>query len=364
MQERVRKKLIMPDLIGLRERDAQIMLTNTGFNTGEVRFVESYDDIGTVIQQDPIKGQLIDSSTPIAINVSKKNYIRFLPQIYQTNSSMGNSFLKEYLWIFQHLVESISSKLDDNHEYFDARYTPEQFLPWLAGWIALTLDIDWEPTKKRQFIRSAAQQYKYRGTSLALTEMLHIFVGKRPVINENTWPYRGFRIGVTSTMGEDTIILPPLNLDHCFIVELPIRHDEITEEMVVKVHNIINMEKPAHTTYFLQFKTDGDTARPQLFMQIGISSTIGDAKVTYEEEPTDSEPVTGDDSSQSPKTSEQDVAAPPEKSTKPARSKSAAKPKSSSAKAAAKSKNTTKKQTRTQRSKSPKKTKGSRTPKE
>ena len=51
MRERIRRKLIMPDLVGLRERDAQIMLANAGFSPGTVRFVDAYENIGTVIQQ-------------------------------------------------------------------------------------------------------------------------------------------------------------------------------------------------------------------------------------------------------------------------------------------------------------------------
>ena len=112
--------------------------------------------------------------------------------------------------------------------------------------------------------------------------ILEIFVDKAPRIEENAWPYSGFRVGVTSSVGEDTIILPPINMDHCFMVHIPVGADEITEEMVVKIHNIINLEKPAHTTYFLQFQTEEERAAPQVFMQVGVSH-LGVPDLRYDE---------------------------------------------------------------------------------
>jgi len=289
IRERVRKKLVMPDLVGLHYRDAQIMLTNLGFAEGTLRFVESYEDVDHIVNQHPMKGQLVDSTTEVLLSVAKQSYLRFLPQVFQVDAGLGNAFLREYLWIFQHTLESLTSHLDDGHRYYDPRETPQHFLNWLASWVALTLDVDWPDVKKRKMIRAAAEMYRYRGTKRAMREVLEIFLGKRPSIQENAWPYAGFRIGISSTVAEDTIILPPIQLDHCFMVHIPVASDEITEEMVVKVHNIIKMEKPAHATYFLQFKTEEDKARPQAFFQIGVSA-LGVADLRYDED--EEEPLT------------------------------------------------------------------------
>ncbi len=286
VRERVRKKLVMPDLVGLREADAQIMLTNLGFQQGRVRFVESYQEVGNVVHQHPLKGQLVDSNLEVQLSVAKRNYVQYLPQVYQVETSTGNAFLREFLWVFQHVMESVTSKLDNGHLYYDPRETPPEFLPWLASWVALTLDIDWPDVKKRKMIQSAAEMYKFRGTKRAMRDVLEIFVGKQPRIEENAWPYSGFRIGVSSTVAEDTIILPPIDLDHCFMVHIPMPPEDITEEMVVKIHNIIKMEKPAHTTYFLQFEREEDKAKPLPFFQIGVSA-LGVQDMRYDEESPD-----------------------------------------------------------------------------
>ena len=276
----------MPELVGLRQNDAQIVLGNARFRPASVRFVESYEEIGTVVHQHPMRGQLVDNDSEVWIHIAKRNYVQYLPQIFQIETATGNSFLREYLWVFQHQFESITEKLDHGHRYFDPQETPDKFLNWLASWVALTLDIDWPTIKKRKMIKAASEMYKYRGTRRALIEVLEIFLGKRPRIEENAWPYNGFRIGVSSTVAEDTIILPPIKLDHTFMVHIPVGPDEITEEMVVKVHNIIKLEKPAHATYFLQFKSDDEKSKPQLFMQIGVSA-MGVADMRYSEQEED-----------------------------------------------------------------------------
>jgi phage tail-like protein len=283
MRERVRKKLIMPDLLGLNQRDAQVTLRNAGFSPSRVRYIQSYEALDTVVEQVPLKGQLLGSNDDIEIKVAKKSYLQYLPQIFQVDSAMGNTFLREYLWIFQHIFDSINELIDNGDKYYDPRETPSEMLSWLASWVALSLDVDWPDLNKRKLIQNAAAKYRNRGTRRALEEMLGIFVGAEPKIEENTWPYPGFRIGVTSTMGEDSMILPPLNLDHCFVVHVQQTVNEISEEMVVKVHNIINMEKPAHTAYCLQFSSDAERPTPQTFMQIGVASVVGTAAADYEE---------------------------------------------------------------------------------
>ena len=272
----------MPELLGLTEHDAQVMLVNHGFRPAKVRYVQSYDAVGSIVGQAPLQGQLVDAETTVEMRVAQRSFVRFLPQIYQQDDALGHHFLREYLWVFQHLLSSITDKLDDTHRYYDPREAPEEFLPWLASWVALTLDVDWDESKKRKLIRSAAENYRRRGTKRALEDVLQIFLDHSVRIEENAWPYPGFCIGVTSSIGEDSIVLPKIDLDHCFMVHIPVAPDEITEEMVVKVHNIINLEKPAHTMYFLQFQLEEERSAPQVFMQIGVSS-LGVPDIRYDD---------------------------------------------------------------------------------
>ena len=77
----------------------------------------------------------------------------WLPAIYQRSDATGRNYVRDVLWIIQHLFGSIESVLDGIHLYFDSYETPEQFLPWLAAWSAMILEPDWPIAKKRRLIK-------------------------------------------------------------------------------------------------------------------------------------------------------------------------------------------------------------------
>ena len=54
----------------------------------------------------------------------------------------------------------------------------------------------------------------------------------------------------------DSIIFPPVNKAHCFIVSIPIDVKEVNDQLVIQIHDIIRAEKPAHTMYYLRFKQE------------------------------------------------------------------------------------------------------------
>lgn len=249
------RRHVVPDVVGLSERDAQIMLRNVGFQTGEVVFVESYADDRTVVASDPAAGHMVSGETLIRLQISRQSLMRHLPTAFQGGERGTESdFLRRFLWVITHLHDSVNDRMSEMTRLFKPFETDPEFLPWLASWLALTLDTDWSEEKKRRFIQRASQLYTVRGTARALSEILEVFTGVRPEIVENAWPYDGFRVGVSSSVGIDTIMLPPMNLAHCFVVRLPVAAQDIDEAMLVKIHQIIQQEKPAHTTYFLAFE--------------------------------------------------------------------------------------------------------------
>ena len=250
----VRKKLKVPHLAGLTVRNASIVLQAIGFPPPDVRYSESYEAPLTVIGQSPSRGQIVDSGVVVNLTVSQRNMISFMPAIFQREDENGANPLRDLLWTVQHIFDDIEDTIDHIHQYFDPYEAPEDFLPWLASWVAFTLDESWPLEKKRYLIKKAVDFYRIRGTVKGLKLFLKLFTGVEPEILENQWPFRGFQIGVDSTIGVDSIILPPVNLAHCFIVDFPINPDELTDELIIKIHDIIRVQKPAHTTYFLRFR--------------------------------------------------------------------------------------------------------------
>ena len=259
VERRRRQRLVVPDVVGLHWENARILLEQEGFPSPVVRYAEAYQRADTVVSQVPLKGQISSADQPVVLHVAKQSLLRFLPAAYQTtDSGVDPDFLRRFMWIFQEISDSFTTKIDRMHEQFSPLTADEDFLPWLAQWVALTLDSDWPNVKKRQMIRSAAELYRRRGTKGAIARLLEIFTDVRPTIIENVWPYNGFWIGAHSTIGIDTVVLPPVNLAHCFVVRFPGTSESLGEEAVARIHQIIREEKPAHTVYFLEF--EGETA--------------------------------------------------------------------------------------------------------
>ncbi|GMV40697.1 MAG: hypothetical protein AMXMBFR64_24130 [Myxococcales bacterium] len=282
------RKRVLPDLVGLHVDDAQIVLRSAGFPPGQVHFTESYGAEDSVVSQDPPRGHMVDSSAVVKLHVIKQSLVRHLPSVYQmSGTGVDSDFLRRYLWIFHHLHDSLQGNIDSMDRLFRPLETREDFLPWLASWLALTLDPDWPVDRKRRLIRRAAELYNIRGTARALRIFLEIFTGLAPEVEENRWPHRGFQVGVSSVVGVDAVILPPMNRSHCFIVRLPFAADEITEDALMKIHQIIQNEKPAHTIYWLDFAEKRRESGVLGIMQIGVGSAIGSGLVMDEapEEP-------------------------------------------------------------------------------
>jgi phage tail-like protein len=269
------RKLVVPDVAGLALSDAQIVLEQVGFAPATPRYTLSYEEVGTVVSQQPARGLLVDSTTPIELAVSMPSWMRYLPQIYQVSSDESNAFSLNFLWIFQQIHDSVKSRIDNVHTLFQAADAPPEFLGWLASWIALQLEDDWDEVKRRKWLRFAPTLYSIRGTKRALEQLLEVYVGVKPTIYENEWPEGAFRVEVSSVIGESSTILPPMSLTNCFVVELPLSPSEVSEEQLIRIHRVIRAEKPAHTNYFLRFESTAAMDEWGPFMTIGEAS-VGD----------------------------------------------------------------------------------------
>ena len=283
--ERRLRKVIMPELVGLRLRDAMIVLQQAGLPPPLPRYVEAYADQNAVVEQFPIRGQLVDSTTVTQLSASKQSWVRYLPQIFQLAADNENHLMHEFLWIFQQEHDKIGDLLDRLPSLFRPHETEPHFLPWLASWIALQLESDWPVEKQRRWLRKAPALYSMRGTKYALELLLEMYIGVKPELLENVWPFDAFRVGVTSEVGISTVVLPPMNLAHCFVVKLPQPASAFTNDQIIRIHRVIQAEKPAHTVYFLTFADQGEQADDDAGFVIGEEHLVGEDDVDWSNAP-------------------------------------------------------------------------------
>ena len=275
-----RRVLGVPNVLGRSLTKARILLEDAGFKKVVTLYRESYEDRDTVLEQRPAKGQNVYEDTEITIWVARRGYLENLPAIYRRSDAVGRNLVREMCFLFEHMFDSVEINLTDGWRFYDPHVAPVDFLNWLSGWTAFSLDLDWPEPQKRALIRRAVDLYRIRGTKRGLSLFLRLFTGHEPDISENSWPFKGFRVegeGAESgaRVGLDSVIMPPVDLAHCFIVTMPIKYETVTSEMIIRIHQIIQMEKPAHTHYYLRFAEEKGDVELREFFAIGLRSGIG-----------------------------------------------------------------------------------------
>lgn len=293
------RELPAPKLEGYSLHKARKILALTGVAPERlrVRLTDHYAPRGTVVAQRPAPGAMVDledEAQRIEVTVADASIVDYLPQLYQRSDITGRSFIRNFLWVFQHLQFQTDSRLRHLEHYFDPHECPADFLEYLASWVALTLESDWPETKKRSLIKKAVELYHLRGTPRGLRVYLRIFTGVNPEILENVWPYDGCVVGQSFTVGVDTVVMHEVNRAHTFVVKIPLPIEQVDAATILRIHRIIEQEKPVHTDYYLTFaepdaKDDDDTG-----ITVGVTSTVGVDMWLKGEEAEEFDPLGGD----------------------------------------------------------------------
>jgi len=275
-----RRVVRVPDVVGRSHTKARILLEDAGLAKIVTLYRESYEDRDTVLEQRPARGQMIYEGTEVTIWVARRGYLENLPAIYRRSDAVGRNLVRDVCFLFEHMFDSVEVNLNDGWRFYDPHVTPTEFLTWLSGWTAFSLDLDWPEAQQRALIKRAVDLYRIRGTKRGLMLFLRLFTGHEPDIAENTWPFKGFRVEgegaeIGARVGLDSVIMPPVDLAHCFVVTMPIKYETVTSDMIIRIHHIIQMEKPAHTNYYLRFAEEKGDVELREFFAIGLRSGIG-----------------------------------------------------------------------------------------
>jgi len=275
-----RKVVRVPDVVGRALVKAQILLEDAGLARIVTLYRESYEDRDTVLEQRPARGQMVYEGTEVTIWVARRGYLENLPAIYRRSDAVGRNLVRDMCFLFEHMFDSVEKNLTDGWRFYDPHVAPTDFLDWLSRWTAFTLDLDWPEAQKRALIKRAVDLYRIRGTKRGLALFLTLFTGHEPDIEENTWPFKGFRVEAEGAeqgarVGLDSVVLPPVDLAHCFVVTMPIKFETVTPDTVIRIHQIIQTEKPAHTHYYLRFAEEKGDVELREFFAIGLRSGIG-----------------------------------------------------------------------------------------
>ena len=186
---------------------------------------------------------------------TKSQYLEYLPAIYHEDD-----FLGQFLLPFEGVLTGFEELLSSIDRYFAPVLTDPDFVPWLATWIALILDEEWDETKRRRLIGEAVELYRWRGTVRGLHRYLEIYTGLVPDVRERRWP-GGMQIGVASRIGGPSLEgedaparIPPDRPEHAgqatsrirsMARQSPIYHDYYVVDTVAPEDHPPGVEPPA-----------------------------------------------------------------------------------------------------------------------
>jgi len=195
---------------------------------------------------------LAEESVSLAL-WAQGRYLRYLPELYEQDELMGR-----LLMLFESFWAPIESQIGAMPYYLEPKTTPRQFMPWLAGWLGLELDVRLGEDRQRELISSAIWLHRRRGTKQALQEYLQLYTGGQVQITEHR--AIDFCLGAEGRLGGG-VALGIGNHPHTFAVHLTLpaslppgetNEDSQGESRVRRmIEAIIEAEKPAHTGYTL-----------------------------------------------------------------------------------------------------------------
>ena len=180
------------------------------------------------------------------------SYLRYLPAIYQEDAT-SRDFLERFLAIFETLLTNIETQIDGIPRYFDAEVVPPNFLPWLAGWMAIAVDKNWTQSQLRQLIQKTPNLYRQRGTREGIAAMVEIFAGSRPLIIES---------------------FQQSNHNDPFRFWILLNTDTLDNLQLQSLQRLIEAEKPAHTEAIIQVLPFWTALDSQSYL--GVNSRIFD----------------------------------------------------------------------------------------
>lgn len=228
----------------------------------------------------------------VRVEVEAHDLVRRLPRLFSEEPE-AEDFLRRYLSMVDGLAHELDLASTLRHILLDPAATPEEVLPWLAGFVGLVLDERLDEAAKRTLVSEAISLWRFRGTPAMLRRLLQIAVGVEPIIIERfrlrglggAWVGErddgratsivgvGLRVG--GAVGEaSTLEEAPADVAdgyaHRFTVVVPAPLDAEQRRLL---EDLLETHRPAHTLFELCTVEQG--MRVGRGLHVGMTSLIG-----------------------------------------------------------------------------------------
>ncbi|MCX4970484.1 phage tail protein [Streptomyces sp. NBC_00654] len=106
--------------------------------------------------------------------------IEQLPAVY-----LEQDFLQRFLAALDDVLAPVLLTIDNLPAHLDPRSAPDDFLDWLAQWVAVEPYEDSTPDRQRAAVRGAVARHARRGTLRGLADAVRLETGTEPEIVES-----------------------------------------------------------------------------------------------------------------------------------------------------------------------------------
>jgi phage tail-like protein len=112
----------------------------------------------------------------IRVHYPRSSYLQYLPAVYSADQE-SRWFLERFLSIFQTEWDDLEQRIAEIGRYFDPEAVPAgKALAYLARWLALPLEGDWDWEQKRRLLAAIPDLYRRRGTAQGLRAYLQVYL--------------------------------------------------------------------------------------------------------------------------------------------------------------------------------------------
>jgi len=246
---------------------------------------------------------VLHAQDELVLHVPVRSYLRFLPAIFHgdgpvrsgtvertaTNAlqrygggqievrreqdDADSDGLRRLLLLFQHVMTTVTDRIDSLDHLIDPLLTEAQFLPWLASWVGFELDESLPIHQQRELVRRAIRLYRTRGTRVGVEEMVEVLTAAPVRVLERVRPNpvalgRAHLSGGEDVVGrylrgEDAgyyLVDPERHADTDFFALLLEDRAAFTERfgerapaVLRRITDVTSHERPAHVAFTLRF---------------------------------------------------------------------------------------------------------------
>jgi len=240
----------------------------------------------------------------VILHVPVRGYLRFLPAIFQgegpvhsrsltrtrttevqrymgqdlpeeqgTDVEVDEDPMRRFLFLFQHVMTTVTDRIDHLVDLTDPLAAEAKFLPWLSSWVGFELDESLPVHQQRELVRRAIRLMRTRGTRQGIEEMVRVLTSAPVRVEERERP-RPMVLGQNHLIGGHDVVeryhrSEPVG---CFLLEPTARANtsfftlrleprarfrnrfgERAAQVLRRIVTVVSQERPTHVVFVIRF---------------------------------------------------------------------------------------------------------------